>query len=254
MSTVVPGDLILLSAGNLVPADGVIVAAGLPGQRSEHHRRVFARRKEAWIVKPERRFRPGPMPSFSAPRSKAGRRTSRRRNRSGTAFGEIVARLRPVRRRRTLRGGCDSSAISSSDHGGHCPVCPYGQPDPRRPAIESLLFAVALAVGISPELLPVIVSVTLAAGARAMARRGVIVRRLEAIEGLGSMDVLCTDKTGTLTAGAMASTPPWMPQEAFGGGASACLSQCGTRNRHREPAGCCACREGRERGPDDSGL
>src|SRR4029077_8968547 len=73
-----------------------------------------------------------------------------------------------------------------------------------RPVFESLLFAVALAVGISPELLPAIVSVTLARGARAMARRGVIVRRLEAIEDLGSMDVLCTDKTGTLTAGVMA--------------------------------------------------
>jgi Mg2+-importing ATPase len=70
-----------------------------------------------------------------------------------------------------------------------------------RPLIESLLFAVALAVGLSPELLPAIVSVTLSAGARAMSRRGVIVRRLEAIENLGSMDILCTDKTGTLTEG-----------------------------------------------------
>jgi P-type Mg2+ transporter len=70
-----------------------------------------------------------------------------------------------------------------------------------RPVIESLLFAVALAVGLSPELLPAIVSVTLSAGARAMGRRGVIVRRLEAIENLGSMDILCTDKTGTLTTG-----------------------------------------------------
>jgi Mg2+-importing ATPase len=70
-----------------------------------------------------------------------------------------------------------------------------------RPAIESLLFAVALAVGLSPELLPAIVSVTLAAGARDMGRRGVLVRRLEAIENLGSMDILCTDKTGTLTEG-----------------------------------------------------
>ena len=62
------------------------------------------------------------------------------------------------------------------------------------PVIKSLLFAVALAVGLSPELLPAIVSVTLSAGARAMGRRGVIVRRLEAIENLGSMDILCTDR------------------------------------------------------------
>ena len=70
-----------------------------------------------------------------------------------------------------------------------------------RPLIDSLLFAVALAVGLTPELLPAIVSVTLSAGARRMAKRGVIVRRLEAIENLGSIDVLCTDKTGTLTKG-----------------------------------------------------
>ena len=56
---------------------------------------------------------------------------------------------------------------------------------------ESLLFAVALAVGLSPELLPAIVSLTLSAGARAMGRRGVIVRRLEAIENLGSMEWMC---------------------------------------------------------------
>jgi Mg2+-importing ATPase len=73
-----------------------------------------------------------------------------------------------------------------------------------RPFIDSLLFAVALSVGLSPELLPAIVSVTLSTGARALARRGVIVRRLEAIENLGSMDILCTDKTGTLTEGIVA--------------------------------------------------
>ena len=73
-----------------------------------------------------------------------------------------------------------------------------------RPWVDSMLFAVALAVGLSPELLPAIVSVTVVRGARAMARRGVIVRRLEAIENLGSIDVLCTDKTGTLTNGTVA--------------------------------------------------
>lgn len=70
-----------------------------------------------------------------------------------------------------------------------------------RPTIETLLFAAALAVGLSPELLPAILTITLSHGARAMARQGVIVKRLNAIENLGSMDVLCTDKTGTLTHG-----------------------------------------------------
>jgi Mg2+-importing ATPase len=68
-----------------------------------------------------------------------------------------------------------------------------------RPLLESFLFAVALAVGLTPELLPMIVSVTLARGALRMADRHVIVKRLTSILDLGSMNVLCTDKTGTLT-------------------------------------------------------
>lgn len=72
-----------------------------------------------------------------------------------------------------------------------------------KPAVDSFLFALALAVGLTPELLPVILSVTLSRGAQRMARRKVIVKRLTAIENLGSMDVLCSDKTGTLTEGLM---------------------------------------------------
>lgn len=68
-----------------------------------------------------------------------------------------------------------------------------------RPLLESFLFALALAVGLTPELLPMVVSVTLAHGALRMSKGGVIVKRLSAIHDLGSMDVLCSDKTGTLT-------------------------------------------------------
>jgi len=75
-----------------------------------------------------------------------------------------------------------------------------------RPVVDSLLFAVALAVGLSPELLPAIVSVSLARGASVLAATGVLVRRLDAIEDLGGMDVLATDKTGTLTQGTMVLT------------------------------------------------
>jgi len=68
-----------------------------------------------------------------------------------------------------------------------------------RPWLESLMFALALAVGLTPELLPMIVTVTLARGALRLARQRVITKRLAAIHNLGAIDVLCTDKTGTLT-------------------------------------------------------
>jgi Mg2+-importing ATPase len=71
----------------------------------------------------------------------------------------------------------------------------------QRPLFDSLLFAVALAVGLTPELLPAIVTLNLTRGARALAAHGVLVKRLPAIQNLGGITVLCTDKTGTLTEG-----------------------------------------------------
>lgn len=65
--------------------------------------------------------------------------------------------------------------------------------------LKAALFALAVAVGLTPEMLPMIVSSNLAKGAITMSRRKVVVKRLNAIQNFGAMDVLCTDKTGTLT-------------------------------------------------------
>ena len=100
-----------------------------------------------------------------------------------------------------------------------------------RPPVETLLFAVALAVGLSPELLPAILSVNLARGARMMARHGVIVRHLNAIENLGSMDVLCTDKTGTLTEGVVELAGGYDPRGA------SIAARPGPRGLERGPGG-----------------
>ena len=70
-----------------------------------------------------------------------------------------------------------------------------------KPLIDAVIFSLAIAIGLTPELLPVIVTVSLASGARRLAKENVVVRQLVAIEDLGNMDVLCTDKTGTLTEG-----------------------------------------------------
>jgi Mg2+-importing ATPase len=71
----------------------------------------------------------------------------------------------------------------------------------KRPVIDSLLFTLALAVGMTPELLPAIITITLSAGAKKMADKKVIVKKLASIQNLGEMDILCSDKTGTLTEG-----------------------------------------------------
>jgi P-type Mg2+ transporter len=70
-----------------------------------------------------------------------------------------------------------------------------------RPLLESFLFSVALAVGMTPEMMPMIITVTLARGARRMTRKKVLVKQLAAIEDFGSIEILCSDKTGTLTEG-----------------------------------------------------
>ncbi len=76
----------------------------------------------------------------------------------------------------------------------------------QRPLIESLLFSLAIAVGITPQLLPAVVSTSLATGTRQLAKRKVLVKRLVCIEDLGDMDILVTDKTGTLTEGRISFT------------------------------------------------
>ncbi len=69
------------------------------------------------------------------------------------------------------------------------------------PVIETLMFSLALAVGLTPQLLPAIIGVNLSKGSQAMSKKGVIVKRLSSIENFGTMDIFCTDKTGTLTEG-----------------------------------------------------
>ena len=124
-----------------------------------------------------------------------------------------------------------------------------------KPVIDALLFSLAIAVGITPQLLPAVVSTSLAAGSRQMARRKVLVKRLVCIEDLGDVDVLFTDKTGTLTQGRIS----FMRAVDFGApGTTAAVGpgvQRGRRQRRpgrgRQPAGRGALGvTGRDRRPD----
>jgi P-type Mg2+ transporter len=202
---VVPGDIIRLSAGDLVPADARLI-------RSVHlHVQQAALTGESMPVDKEADPRPAsPTPEspgsvflgtsvVSGTAAAIVFATGR-----ATAFGDIAVRLttRPPETefdRGTRQFGILIMktvsflvifilAVNVSFHRG---------------ALESLLFAVALAVGLTPEFLPMITTVTLSTGAMRMAQEKVIVKHLAAIENFGSMDVLCTDKTGTITAGVM---------------------------------------------------
>ena len=109
-----------------------------------------------------------------------------------------------------------------------------------RPVLDSLMFAVALAVGLTPELLPMITTVTLSRGALRMARRKVIVKRLASIHDLGSMTVLCTDKTGTLTSAEISLARSLNPS--------------GTDDPHASQLGAIAALLGGDRGSLDAAL
>jgi len=200
----VPGDVVLLSAGNLVPADGVVLEA--------RDCQVTEAALTGESMPAEKT--PGVLPETTQIGERANMLFMGSSLRSGTAtmlvtetgkrteFGAIAGQLRHAEPETEFARGIRrfGTMLLKVMIVIVLAVLVVNQLL-GRPIAESLLFAVALAVGLSPEMLPAIISVTLAAGARHLTAGGVIVRRLDSIENLGSMDVLCTDKTGTLTEG-----------------------------------------------------
>ena len=204
MPDIVPGDVVLLAAGSLVPGDAIVLdstdffvsEAVLTGES-------FPVQKQPGLAPPAAELVARTNCVFLGTNVRSG--TARClvvATGPATAFGAIADRL-------TLRAP-ETEFDRGIRHFGYLLTSAMlsmvlllfvAHVFRGRPPVETLLFAVALAVGLSPELLPAILSVNLARGAQMMARRGVLVRRLNAIENLGSMDVLCTDKTGTLTEG-----------------------------------------------------
>jgi Mg2+-importing ATPase len=203
VTDVVPGDVVVLAAGDLVPADGRVLEArdffvqqanltGEPYPVEKHAGEVPAGAREPGAAT-NAVFMGTSVISGSA-------RSLVCRTGSATEMGRIAGSLRDIAPPAAFEIGTRRFGllimrltvllvlfvlVVNLVSG--------------KPWSQAILFAVALAVGLTPELLPMVVSVTLAAGAVRMARGGVVVRRLSAIHNLGAMDVLCTDKTGTLT-------------------------------------------------------
>ena len=201
---VVPGDVALLSAGSLVPADGVVLEANeffvnqavLTGE-------TFPVEKTAGVSAAKSGLAERTNCVFMGTNVRSGSaKVLIIQTGASTEFGQIAERLslrppetefeRGIRRlgylltEVTLVMVLAVFAFNVFFH---------------KPVLDSFLFSLALAVGLTPQLLPAIININLSRGSQAMAARGVIVRRLASIENFGSMDVLCTDKTGTLTAG-----------------------------------------------------
>jgi len=201
----VPGDVVVLNAGDLVPADARLL------EEKDLQVRESALTGESLPVEKEVADLTGGSVSISEATNSVFLGTTVQtglatavvaRTGAATAFGAIAARV------------SQRSPETEFDRGIHR----FGVMVTRvilllvvfvfavnvwfhRPLLESLLFSIALAVGLTPELLPVVISATLAQGARTMARKQVIVKQLASIENFGSIEILCSDKTGTLTEG-----------------------------------------------------
>ncbi|ESY89397.1 magnesium-translocating P-type ATPase [Mesorhizobium sp. LNHC209A00] len=201
---IVPGDLIRLSAGNLIPADGIILdARDFNVSEAVLTGETFPVVKEPGRTPPEASLAQRSNAVFTGTSVRSGTATVLAvTTGSHTEIASIAAALeRKIPETGFARGIRLFGYLMTEIMLAIVILVFFANLLLHRPLIESLLFSLALAVGLTPELLPAIISVTLARGARAMAANGVIVRRLDAIENLGSMDLLCTDKTGTLTEG-----------------------------------------------------
>jgi Mg2+-importing ATPase len=201
VADVVPGDVIELAAGDLVPADGVVLeAAGAQTNESLLTGEAFPVDK-----RPGRCTATEPPAAFNAlfsgtvlVRGTALMLVAATGSR--TRFGGIAAAVESAHAPGSLERSLHAfGALIMRLTGFMVLFVLLAHLASSRPVIESFLFAVALAVGMTPELLPMIMTVTLSRGAVRMAARKVVVKRLAAIHDLGTMTVLCTDKTGTLT-------------------------------------------------------
>ena len=200
---VVPGDIVLLSAGDMIPADVRLLAAkdlfvnqsaltgeGMPVEK--HAEAHTAAAQDSFDL-------PNICFMGSAVVSGVGRGVVVLTG-SRTAFGEVASSIAGKR--------VPTSFDQGINHYTWMMLCLIAIMTPlvflingltKGNWFEALLFAVAVAVGLTPEMLPMIVTVNLAKGAMAMSRKKVIVKRLNAIQNFGAMNILCTDKTGTLT-------------------------------------------------------
>jgi P-type Mg2+ transporter len=201
---IVPGDLVVLSAGSLIPADGVILESkDFFVNESVLTGETFPVEKRPGEVKAEAGLAERLNVVYMGTNARSGNaRALIITTGRGTAFGQIAHRLSLRPPETEFERGIKNLGYLLTEVMLVLVLVIFAlNVYFHKPVIDSLLFSIALAVGLTPQLLPAIININLSKGSREMARNGVIVRRLESIENFGSMDILCTDKTGTITEG-----------------------------------------------------
>ena len=205
LKLLVPGDIIHLAAGDMVPADVRLLAAkdlflnqaALTGEALPVERRPTRRRRTS------RTRSICPTSASSAPTWRAAPATAVVIHTGDrTYFGSLAASIVGQRELTSFDKGINQFTwLMIRFIAVMVPAVFLINGLTKHDWLQAFLFAVAVAVGLTPEMLPMIVTVNLSKGALAMSRKKVIVKRLNAIQNFGAMDVLCTDKTGTITQG-----------------------------------------------------
>jgi Mg2+-importing ATPase len=212
----VPGDVVRLSAGDLVPADAILTEArdlhvqqaALTGESMPAEKRATTPASRDGPADPGR-----PDLIFLGTSVVAGFGVAEvTATGARTAFGDIAARLAETPPETDFTRGLRNLGRMLSETVVFLVLfLVLASVVMHRDPLESLLFAVALAVGLVPEFMPMITTLTLSNGAVRMARSRVIVKHLAAIQNFGGIDVLCSDKTGTLTRGTMTLAASYAP-------------------------------------------
>jgi Mg2+-importing ATPase len=201
---VVPGDIVLLSAGDIVPGDGLLIESKeLYADEAAFTGETFPVEKNAGIVSAEASLSQRSNTVFMGSHIISG--TSKVvvvATGKQTEFGKISARLLTKIPETDFEKGIRHFGYMLMEITLVLVVIIFAvNVLLHKPVLDSFLFSLALAVGLTPQLLPAIITINLSKGASSMAKQKVIVKRLSSIENFGSMNILCSDKTGTITAG-----------------------------------------------------
>ena len=201
---VVPGDIVVLSAGDMIPGDGLILASrDLFIDEAAFTGETFPVEKNAGVLAVDTPLSKRTNMIFMGSHVISG--TAKAlivRTGSATEFGKISDQLRLKPPETEFEKGMRHFGYMLMEITLVLVIVIFAiNMLLHRPVLNSFMFSLALAVGLTPQLLPAIITINLSVGARAMAKKKAIVKRLSSIENFGGMNILCSDKTGTITEG-----------------------------------------------------